>query len=71
MFGELLEPRTAEVVKRIWAPANAAARYPPKSTRVPDDELVAQPSETLEILLEDISDVIADIAEHQLALLEP
>lgn len=67
VFDVFLEPRTAAIVKRIWAPANAAAGYPPKSTDIPDDEPVSKPSETLEVLLEDISDVMSTIAEHQLA----
>lgn len=66
VFLELLAHRTAAVVKRIWGPANSAAGYPPKSTDIPDDETVDEPSEALEILLEDISDVIAAIAEYQL-----
>lgn len=68
VFAEVLAARDAAVVKRLWGPAATAAGFPAKSTDVPDDERVDNPSATLEILLEDVSDVISIIAEHQLAL---
>lgn len=71
VFQEFLEGRTARDVKRIWTPANVAGGYPPKSIDIPDDETVEHPSADLEVLLEDISDVIAVIAEHQLDLMDP
>ncbi|AZI57076.1 hypothetical protein EH165_01735 [Nakamurella antarctica] len=69
-FDVILQPANAATVKRIWGSANRAAGYRSKSTNIPDAEMVANPSQDLEVLLEDISDVMCDIARHQISLVD-